>query len=206
MPIEQILVGQDNFCYVIYSKIKKQAIVIDPSYYAEKAIDFIEFNSLDLFYIILTHHHSDHTASTMDLKSKHPQAKIIMSKIDGGISRLQIDIEADEASTVTVDEITLTFLLTPGHTPGSICIQVNNEALITGDTLFINDCGRTDLSGGNLQDMFHSLQEKIMKLPDNLIVYPGHNYGNKPFDILGNQKKTNKTLLAKTVEELGRIP
>lgn len=97
------------------------------------------------------------------------------------------------------------FLLTPGHTPGSICILVNNEAIITGDTLFIGDCGRTDLPGGNLTQMYNTLHYKIKSLPDHLIVYPGHNYGNKPFDTLGNQKLTNKTLVVKNLEEFSRL-
>ena len=74
---------------------------------------------------------------------------------------------------------------------------VDNEALLTGDTLFIGDCGRTDLPGGSLKEMFKTLQEKIKTLPNHLIVYPGHDYGDKPFDNLGNQKLTNKTLIVK---------
>ncbi|MCK5258369.1 MAG: MBL fold metallo-hydrolase, partial [Thermoplasmatales archaeon] len=83
---------------------------------------------------------------------------------------------------------------------------VDNEALITGDTLFIGDCGRTDLPGGDLVQMYRTLNEKIMSLPDHLIVYPGHDYGDKPFDTLGNQKRTNKTLLSKNLNDFSKIP
>jgi glyoxylase-like metal-dependent hydrolase (beta-lactamase superfamily II) len=100
----------------------------------------------------------------------------------------------------------LSCLLTPGHTPGGICIIVDKKALLTGDTLFIGDCGRTDLPGGSLEEMFKTLQEKIFLLSDELIVYPGHDYGEKPFDSLGNQKRTNKTLKAKTLKEFSTIP
>jgi glyoxylase-like metal-dependent hydrolase (beta-lactamase superfamily II) len=79
------------------------------------------------------------------------------------------------------------------------------KALLTGDTLFIGDCGRTDLPGGNLAEMFMTLQQKILPLPDELIIYPGHDYGEKPYDTLGNQKKTNKTLRAKTLQEFSMI-
>ena len=88
-----------------------------------------------------------------------------------------------------VGAIPVTVISTPGHTPGGICLLVDNQALITGDTLFIGDCGRTDLSGGNLTEMFNSLQKKIMPLPDSLIVYPGHDYGDRPFDTLWAIKK-----------------
>ena len=105
-----------------------------------------------------------------------------------------------------VGDVNLRFILTPGHTKGGICIIVDNEAILTGDTLFIGDCGRTDLPGGSFEQMFKTLQEKIKPLPDNLIVFPGHDYGNKPFDILGNQKRTNKTLIARNLEEFSKIP
>ena len=82
---------------------------------------------------------------------------------------------------------------------------VDNDTLLTGDTLFIGDCGRTDLPGGNLNEMFRTLQYKIKTLPDHLIVYPGHDYGDKPFDTLGNQKLTNKTLLAKNLREFSKL-
>ena len=89
---------------------------------------------------------------------------------------------------------------------GGISIIVDDEAFLTGDTLFIGDCGRTDLPGGNLSQMFRTLHEKIKDLPDHLIVYPGHNYGDKPYDLLGNQKRRNKTLLAKNLKEFSKIP
>jgi glyoxylase-like metal-dependent hydrolase (beta-lactamase superfamily II) len=105
-----------------------------------------------------------------------------------------------------VGNILLSFLLTPGHTAGGICIIVDEKALVTGDTLFIGDCGRTDLPGGSLEEMFRTLQQKIISLPDDLIVYPGHDYGKKPFDSLGNQKRSNKTLRVRTLEEFSLIP
>ncbi len=103
------------------------------------------------------------------------------------------------------ETISLNFLLTPGHTPGSICIIVNKEALITGDTLFINDCGRTDLPGGDLHQMYDTLKNIIYPLPDNLIVYPGHDYGPTPSDTLGNQKRTNKTLTVPTFKDFSQL-
>ena len=85
-----------------------------------------------------------------------------------------------------------------------MCIIIDDEAIITGDTLFIDDCGRADLLGSNITDLFNSLQ-KIKKLSDSIVVYPGHDYGPKPFDSLGNQKITNKSLLAKDLYEFSKI-
>ena len=119
---------------------------------------------------------------------------------------VEVDIMVSDGDRLKVGELNLDFLLTPGHTPGGICIIVDNEALLTGDTLFIGDCGRTDLSGGDLVQMFRTLKEKIMPLPDHLIVYPGHDYGDKPYDTLGNQKRINKTLIVKNLDEFSKIP
>ena len=117
---------------------------------------------------------------------------------------LDVDIYVEDNDELKLGEIGLRFLLTPGHTPGGICITVDNKALITGDTLFIGDCGRADLQGGDVKDLFDSLQ-RIKELSEELIVYPGHDYGSKPYDALGSQKRTNNALLANSLEEFKKI-
>ena len=204
--IEQIRIGHDNFCYVIYCPIHKKAVIVDPGFDTIKSLRFITANDLILEYIILTHYHNDHSAETKHLKKVIPSSKIVASKEDGQKLPIKPDIFVCDKSQLKVGNILLSFLLTPGHTPGGICIIVDEKAILTGDTLFIGDCGRTDLPGGNLAQMYASLHEKIMHLPDELIVYPGHDYGEKPFGSLGNQKRVNKTLLAKNLMEFSMIP
>jgi hydroxyacylglutathione hydrolase len=204
--IEQIRVGYDNFCYVIYCPIHKKAAIVDPGFDTTKSLRFITANNFILEYIILTHYHNDHSAETKHLKKIIPSARIIASKEDGQKLPIKSDIFVSDGSQLKVGNILLSFLLTPGHTPGGICIIVDEKAMLTGDTLFIGDCGRTDLPGGSLEEMFKTLQEKICALPDKLIVYPGHDYGEKTFDSLGNQKRVNKTLLAKNLREFSMIP
>lgn len=206
MVLEQIRVGSDNFCYIVYCSEQKKAAVVDPGFNAAKALQFLEKNHLLLGYIILTHYHSDHSAEAKQMKTKFPSCKIVASKEDGKKLSIKPDVVVSDGSQLKVGNIVLSFLLTPGHTAGGICIIVDGKAILTGDTLFIGDCGRTDLPGGSLEVMFQTLQQKIMPLPDDLIVYPGHDYGEKPFDSLGNQKSTNKTLRAKTLEEFSLIP
>ncbi len=206
MPIKQLRVGYDNFSYIIYSKQQGTAAVVDPGYDAKKLLGFISTNKLILEYLILTHYHHDHTGECKTIKGQIPTVKIIASEKDAGHLSVKPDIVVTNGSQIKLGAVTLDFLLTPGHTPGGICVIVDNEALLTGDTLFIGDCGRTDLPGGNVEEMFHSLHEKIMKLPDELVVYPGHDYGEAPFDTLGHQKASNKTLLARNLEEFSLIP
>lgn len=205
MAIEQIKVGFDNFSYIIYCPITKKAGIADPGFNSERALDFISSNDLELECIIITHYHSDHSGDSQRIKRTFPSVKIIISELDGSKLDLKTDIYVTNDDKLNIGNIHLTFILTPGHTPGGICILVDNKALITGDTLFIGDCGRTDLPGGSLNQMFETLHKKIIPLPDHLIVYPGHDYGDKPFDTLGNQKQTNKTLLAKNLAEFSKI-
>ncbi len=206
MAVEQLKVGFDNFSYVIYCSNKKESAIVDPSSDATKALDLITSKDLKLKYIILTHYHNDHTSDTRRIKELFPSLKIVTSKSDEENLGFKVNIYVSDSDKLKVGDVSLDFILTPGHTQGGICIIVDNEAILTGDTLFIGDCGRTDLPGGSFEQMFKTLQEKIKPLPDNLIVFPGHDYGNKPFDTLGNQKKTNRTLLVKNLEEFSKIP
>jgi len=206
LTIEQIKVGLDNFSYIIYCSVGKKAAIVDPGFDAFKTLKFISSKNLKLEYIIVTHYHSDHSSESQRIKNLIPPSKIVASEEDGKTLGMKPDIIVSDGDRLKLGEVNIDFILTPGHTLGSICIIVDNEALITGDTLFIGDCGRTDLPGGNLAQMYKTLHEKIMPLPDHLIVYPGHDYGNKPSDTLGNQKRTNKTLLAKNLDEFSKIP
>lgn len=206
MAIEQIKVGLDNFSYIIYCPITKKAAIVDPGFDAFKTLKFISSKELELKYIITTHYHIDHSSESQRIKNLIPSSKIVASKQDGKKLDVKPDIIVSDGSRLKLGEVDIDFLLTPGHTPGSICILVDDEALLTGDTLFIDNCGRTDLPGGNSAQMYKTLHQKIMSLPDHLIVYPGHDYGDKPFDTLEKQKCTNKTLLSKNLDEFLKIP
>ena len=204
MSIKQFKISS-NFCYVVYCTKTKKSAIIDPSYNPSVALEFISSNDFKLEYIINTHHHSDHTASNQEIK-KIFSAIVIASIADSPYINGGVEKVVNDSEEIKLGQVILKFLITPGHTPGGLCIIVDNEALLTGDTLFIGDCGRTDLPGGNLGQMYNTLNEKIKTLPDHLIIYPGHDYGHRPYDTLGNQKKTNKTLLAKNLEEFSKIP
>jgi len=203
LAVEQIKVGFDNYSYIIFFDQSKKAAIVDPGFGVSPVIDRIINKNLTIDYIVITHYHSDHTSGINTIKKEFPKVSLVASKEDG--RNFDVDLFVSDGDTLRIGNVNLKVILTPGHTPGGICIIVDDKAILTGDTLFIGDCGRCDLPGGSLSQMFQSLQ-KIKELSDHLIVYPGHDYGDKPFDTLGNQKKTNKTLLAKNLEEFSKIP
>ena len=204
LEIIQIKVGLDNFSYIIFDKRTIKAAVIDPSIDIRKTVDFLKSKNLNLKYIFNTHNHSDHIRKNKDLKELYPNSKIVASEKSYRCFRKNIDVKVNDKSEIKVGNVKLNFLLTPGHSPDGLSIIADNKAIFTGDTLFIDDCGRADLLGGNIKDLYLSLQ-KIKKLSLDLIVYPGHDYASKPFDTLKNQIKTNKTLLAKNLDEFKKI-
>lgn len=203
VPLAQLRVGHDNLSYVIWCERTKHAAAVDPSWDAEKVLCYLVASALDLRYVINTHHHTDHVFSNQRLKGT-ARCEIVASEADGRHIE-GTDIPVPDGKEIWLGGIRLRFILTPGHTPGSLCVIVDDEALLTGDTLFIGDCGRTDLLGGSDLQMFQSLQ-RLKTLPDHLMVYPGHDYGEVPFDTLENQKRSNKALLARTIEEFSGIP
>ena len=205
LQVEQIRVGLDNFSYVVYCPVTKNTAVVDPGFSIHSVLNSISSKRLSLKFAIVTHYHDDHAFALSQVK-KSQSLKTVASKLDSKLLNTSIDLCVDDGDELRLGKGTVHFILTPGHTPGGLCILVDDWALLTGDTLFIGDCGRTDLPGGNTNAMFSSLQKKLMLLPDRLVVYPGHDYGDTPYDTLGNQKKTNKALLAKSVETLQQIP
>ena len=204
MTIEQILVGLDNFSYLIYCEETKQATLVDPGSNASNAMKRAGELNLDLKYVINTHHHHDHTADNIRVKEAY-DCKFIASHIDSEKIPEFIDIIVADNEIIIMGTVQMKFIHTPGHTSGGICIIVDDKYLLTGDTLFIGDCGRTDLSDGSNKQMFITLQ-MLKDLPDELIVYPGHDYGPRPSDTLANQKNTNKTLIADSLDVFSAIP
>ncbi len=195
MILFQVKQQGDNFSYIIADEATKEAAVVDPSFNVEAITQLLTRESLNLKYIVNTHHHSDHTAGNEELAVKY-QAKIVAHRM----SRVKKDIAVNDGDSIRIGKITIRIIHTPGHSPDSISLLIDGK-LLTGDTLFIGECGRTDLTGGNASDMYHSLFDKLMKLSDEIEVYPGHDYGPRPNSTIGQERKTNYTLEKRTLEE-----
>ncbi|MDQ3868491.1 MAG: MBL fold metallo-hydrolase [Thermoproteota archaeon] len=190
MKVIQLLVGQmANFTYILADEETRKAAVIDPSWNLEKVFYTLNKNSWKLEYIINTHSHFDHVLGNEQVAAA-TGAKIIQHKC----SPLEKQIAVDDGETIKLGKIQIRVLHTPGHSKDSICLIANEELVFTGDTLFIGNCGRTDLPGSDPAEMYHSLLDKVVALDESLIVYPGHHYGPTPSSTIYTQKKTNYVL------------
>ena len=205
--LEQLLVGpMDNFIYLVGSKSTREVALIDPAWDIDALLTHIKEKDLKLTSVLVTHYHPDHIGGGMgghsiegiaELLEKDP-VKIFVHKLEAegvkkvtGVSDIDLNI-VESGDHLTIGENDIEFLHTPGHTPGSQCFKVNNN-LVSGDTLFVQGCGRVDLPGSTSEDMFHSLQ-KLSALPNETILYPGHNYSVEPYESMERVKEINTYL------------
>lgn len=196
MKVYQIQVGSmQNFTYVVEDEETKESVVIDPSWDLDLVIDVIEKNSLKVKYVINTHHHFDHTIGN-DAIVKHTKSKILQHDA----STLKNDVRVSNGEKIIFGKSEFTVIHTPGHSKDSMCL-VGDGKIFSGDTLFVGNCGRIDLPGGSGKELYHSLFDIIYNLDDNLIMYPGHDYGSSPHSNIGKEKKTNFVLQPRTESE-----
>ena len=185
-----------NFSYVIADEESSQAAIIDPSWDLEKIFDLLKKNKWVAKYIVNTHTHFDHVLGNEQV-AEITGAQIVQHKS----SNLSKQVSVSDGDTIKVGNILIKTLHTPGHSQDSICLVVDGEMVFTGDTLFVGNCGRVDLPGSNPRDMYNSLFQKVAKLEDSLIIYPGHDYGPRPTSTIGQEKKTNYVLQPRSLQE-----
>lgn len=196
MFFRQVQQHGDNFSYIIADDNTREAAVIDPSFNSGEITRIIKAENLKLKCVINTHDHSDHTAGNQELRSAFG-SKMFAHKL----SKINADVKVDDGNVIRIGSIPVKVIHTPGHTPDSICLLLDNKKLLTGDTLFVGECGRTDMPGGNSKDMFNSLFNKILKLNDDVEVYPGHDYGSKSSSTIGEERRSNYTLEPRSLKE-----
>jgi len=195
MFFKQIKYRGDNFSYVIADVASKEAAVVDPGFNTDAVILVLKKENFNLKYIINTHGHADHTAGNEELKSAF-HSKIVAHKL----AHVSQDISVVDGDRIRLGTVTIEIIHTPGHTPDGICLLTDGK-LLTGDTLFVGECGRTDLPGGSATDMYVSLLQRIAKLDDSIEVFPGHDYGPFPNSTIGREKQTNYTLQERTLQQ-----
>lgn len=205
--IEQIEVGpMQNFCYIVGSKATREVAVVDPAWDIDGLMNHLAERDYKLTAALVTHYHPDHIGGSFasrdipglaELLAASP-VKIYAHKSEAagvqkvtGISDSDLS-RVDSGDRLKIGDIEVEFLHTPGHTPGSQCFRIRNT-LVSGDTLFINGCGRVDLPGSDTEDMFRSMQ-KLRDLPDDTLLLPGHNYAHVPNATMGETKQHNPYL------------
>ena len=188
MIIKQLLVGGwDVFCYIIACPKSKEALVLDPSSEVQRIIASAMEESLSIKYIFNSHRHQDHTAGNRQLQQL-TGASLAMHILDSA-DYPDADILFEKETQFPLGSLTIDILHTPGHTPGGICLHCEKN-LFTGDTLFVGDSGRTDLPGGDRPTLGASIR-RLMQLPDETVVWPGHDYGPTRQSTIGWEKKHN---------------
>jgi hydroxyacylglutathione hydrolase len=201
VKIVQIPVGQmANFTYILADENTGESAVIDPSWDLEKIFAILNKNGWKVKYIINTHTHFDHILGNEQVAAV-TGAKIIQHKE----STEKYDLPVEDGQIIEVGKIVIRIVHTPGHSKDSISLVVDEELVLTGDTLFVGNCGRVDLPGSDASEMHHSLFEKIAKLQESLVVYPGHDYGSKKTSTIAEEKRTNYVLKTRSREDFVRF-
>lgn len=182
--------GNPTNCYIVEDEETKEAMCVDPGGHADKIIEMIDILNAKLKYIYLTHCHADHIGAVMELKNKKG-GKILIHRydaeglndesinlspyIDMGDIELEADSRIDDGDLIHVGNLEFKVIHTPGHTKGGTSLYCEKEGLLfSGDTLFRGTWGRTDLPTGSIDDIMNSIIKKLLILPDDTIVYPGH--------------------------------
>jgi glyoxylase-like metal-dependent hydrolase (beta-lactamase superfamily II) len=199
---------------VIGGRETGEAVAIDPAYDVAGILDVLETDGMRLTGALATHYHPDHVGGEMmgyGIEGVHEllareqvpvhvqadEAPYVQKVTRLGLSEL---VTHDSGDTVMVGEIPIELIHTPGHTPGSQCFFVDGM-LVSGDTLFLEGCGRTDLPGGDPAALYESVTQKLAKVPDDAVLFPGHLYSPQPSAPMGETRRTNFVFRPRNVQE-----
>lgn len=206
IALTQLQLGpMENFVYVVADPLTREAVVIDAAWEIDRIVEMVQREDLKLKAALITHFHPDHLGGNImnqhipgaaELLQRNFPIKVHVHKTEAdyvrkiaGLSASDL-IRTDENSEIRLGAHTMRLLHTPGHTPGSQCFLIDGR-LISGDTLFIGSCGRVDLPGSDPAQLYDSLVNKLKRLPENTILYPGHNYAPQLTSTIGDEKRHN---------------
>jgi glyoxylase-like metal-dependent hydrolase (beta-lactamase superfamily II) len=211
-PIAEQMV---NFVYAFGDRETGEAVLVDPAYRPAELIDLVEADGMRVSGVFATHYHPDHVGGNLGGRAQIDGIVELLERID-----VPIHVQADEVEWVTkrtgvgadslvahgggdvvaVGEFDVALIHTPGHTPGSQCLLVNGR-LISGDTLFLDGCGRTDLPGSDPEEMYRTLSQRLSDVSDDTVLFPGHLYSPDPSAPMGDVRRHNRALVPASAEQ-----
>lgn len=211
---DRMAAGMRNFVYLIGDLASRECVVVDPAWDVDGILDVIDADGMKLVGALGTHYHPDHVGGSMfgfnvsgmaDLAARRPVKLHVNDHEAHGVRVVTGLDESDlvrhqSGDTLDVGGVKIQFIHTPGHTPGSQCFLVDGR-LVAGDTLFVQGCGRVDLPGGNAEQLYESLTQRLAKLPDETILYPGHDYNERTSAPMGDVKRTNVSMRVSTLDD-----
>ncbi len=204
-----------NFCYLIGDRATGEAVVVDPAYGVSDILEVLDADGMRLTGILATHYHPDHVGGSMmgysiegvaELLGAGVEAKVHCQREESfGIKQVTDIAHSDivehrSGDVLEVGAVAITLMHTPGHTPGSQCFVVDGR-LVSGDTLFLDGCGRTDLPGGDPEALYESVHTKLGTLPDDTVLYPGHLYSPESSKPLHDVRAHNHVFRFRTKEQ-----
>jgi glyoxylase-like metal-dependent hydrolase (beta-lactamase superfamily II) len=213
-PDDPVATQMVNFVYLIGDRETGEAVAVDPAYDIDGVLRVLAADGMRLTGALATHYHPDHVGGDLFGHGVEGVAELLAR------NPVPIHVQADEApwvqritgaeasdlvqhrsgDTVAVGDIPIELIHTPGHTPGSQCFLVDGR-LVSGDTLFLQGCGRTDLPGGDPAALYESLTQKLAKVPDDAVLYPGHLYSPQPSASMGDTRRNNVVFRPSTAEQ-----
>ncbi len=219
VAVQHPVAGQmRNFMYLIGDPKSRKALVVDPAWDVTSLLDTAKRDGYEIVGALISHYHPDHVGG--DLwgvkvegvsalleevsvplyvnKNEAEGVKVVTGVSDSDLKRV------DDASSLDLGDLQIQFLHTPGHTPGSQCFLIGNR-LVAGDTLFVQGCGRVDLPGGDPDQMYYSLTQKLAKLPAETVLFPGHDYGPTETSTIGTELDNNVYLRVGSLEDWRRL-
>ena len=202
MIFEQLFdIKSSTYTYIISSGKGREALIIDPVIEnTDRYIKVLTNLDLKLVKVIDTHIHADHISGLNELSKRTKCSKIMGEQSSSEV----LDIRVKDNEKIKIENIELISMHTPGHTDCSYSFLMNDR-VFTGDILLINGTGRTDFQSGSSHDAYHSLFNKLLKLPEKTLVYPAHDYNGKKYSTIENEKNSNPRLQVKSAEEYAEI-
>ena len=227
----QLLAGRDfaredpmasqmvNFAYLVGDRDTRECVLVDPAWDVQSLVEAARKDGMNVVGALASHYHPDHIGGDMMgyvVEGARRLLEIVGVKVHVhdhevpwvkrvcGLSGSDLQPHAG-GDVLRVGKVPIEFLHTPGHTEGSTCFLVAGKRLVAGDTLFVGGCGRVDLPGSDPGEMYRSLTQRLSRLSDDVALYPGHDYGDRPTSTLGDERRSNYYLKVPTLEQWLRM-